>query len=145
MRSPPRCCPRPSPSSRTCSSGSPRRTCSVTQWCAVISNTSPHRLVWKQRTSLSRLGKSGRMAEKSRWLAGVTMSISSGCRGPDSGHGHLQHGGEREEEEEEGDRTWGADPRDAGCRGGAARGGGAGLLHLHPGALDQSEVGTGVT
>ena len=59
-------------------------------------------MVWKQRTSFSRLGKSGRMAEKSRWLAGVTMSISSGCRGPDSGHGHMQRREEEDEDEEEG-------------------------------------------
>ena len=47
--------------------------------------STPLFFVWKVRTRLSRFGKSGRMMEKSRWLAGVFMSISSGSLGPVSG------------------------------------------------------------
>ena len=38
---------------------------------------------WKQSLISVILGKRGRMMEKSRWLAGVHMSISSGGLGPD--------------------------------------------------------------
>ena len=40
-------------------------------------------MTWKQRHISVMLGKSGKMMEKSTWLAGATMSISSGAIGPE--------------------------------------------------------------
>ena len=43
-----------------------------------------HRVfTWKQSLISVILGKRGRMMERSMWLAGVHMSISSGGLGPD--------------------------------------------------------------